>query len=51
MVNESMTKEAITYSGRKMVFSINGAGKTGKLYINENRTLSNIIHKNKLKMD
>jgi len=35
MVNESMTKEARTYSGGKIVSSINGAGKTGQLHVRE----------------
>jgi len=30
-----MTKEARIYSGRKIVFSINGAWKTGKLSVKE----------------
>ena len=30
-----MTKEAGPYSGEKMVFSINGAGKTGQLQVRE----------------
>jgi len=30
-----MIKEARTYSGRKIVSSINNAGKTGKLHIKE----------------
>ena len=52
MVNYSMTREARTYSGERTVFSINGAGKTGQLQVkNEIRTLTNTIHKNKLKMD
>ena len=47
-----MTKEARIYNGEKTVSSISGAGKTGQLHVkNEIRTLSNTIHKNKLKMD
>ena len=47
-----LTKEARIYNGAKTVSSINGAGKTGQLHVkNEIRTLSNIIHKDKLKMD
>ena len=47
-----MTKEDRPYNGRNIASSINGAGKTGKLhYMNESRTLSNTIYKNKLKMD
>ena len=35
-----------------MASSINGAGKTGQLHVqNEIRTLPNPIHKDKLKMD
>ena len=46
------TKEARIYSGAKTTSSINGAGKTGQLHVkNEIRTLSNSIHKDKLKMD
>ena len=46
------TKEARIYNGAKTTSSINGAGKTGQLHVkNEIRTLSNIIHKDKLKMD
>ena len=44
--------EGQPYSGGKTVSSINGAGIIGHLYVkNEIRTFSNIIHKNKLKMD
>ena len=46
-----MTKEARIYNGEKTVSSINGAGKTGQLHVKEIRTLRNITHKNKLKMD
>ena len=47
-----MTKEAKMYNGEKTVSLISGAGKTGQLHVkNEIRTLSNTIHKNKLKMD
>ena len=35
MINYSMTKEARTNSGEKTVSSINGAGKTGQLYVKE----------------
>ena len=35
LVNQCMTKEARTYSGRKRVSSIHGAGKTGKLNVKE----------------
>ena len=45
----SLTKEAKIYNGEKIT---SGAGKTGQpLVKDETRTLSNIIHKNKLKMD
>ena len=47
-----MTKESRIYNGAKTASSINGAGKTGKLHIkSEIRTLPNIIHKDRLKMD
>ena len=46
-----MKKEARIYGGEKTVSSISGVGKTGQLHVkNEIRTLSNTIHKNKLKM-
>ena len=48
----SSTKEARIYNGKKTISSTSGAGKTGQLLVkNETRTLSNTIHKNKLKMD
>ena len=34
-----MTKEEKAYSGIKIVSSINGAGKTGKLHVKTNETL------------
>ena len=48
----SLTKEAKIYNGEKAIFLASGAGKTGQPLVkkNETRTLSNIIHKNKLKM-
>ena len=47
----SLTKEARIYSGEKTISLTSGAGKTGQpLVKNEIRTLSNSIHKNKLKM-
>ena len=47
-----LTKEERTYNGPKTASSINGAGKTGQLHVKEqNRTLPNTIHKDKLKMD
>ena len=46
-----MTKEPRIYNGEKTVSSISVAEKTGQLYVNnENRTFSNTIYKNKLKM-
>ena len=48
----SSTKKARIYNGKKTTSLTSGAGKTGKpLEKNETRTLSNTIHKNKLKMD
>ena len=48
----SLTKEARIYNGEKTVSLTRGAGKTGQpLVKNETGTLSNTIHKNKLKMD
>ena len=48
----SLTKEARIYNGKKTTSLTSGAGKTGQpLVKNETRTLSNTIHKNKLKMD
>ena len=48
----SLTKEARIYNGEKTISLTSGAGKTGQpLVKNETRTLSNTIHKNKLKMD
>ena len=48
----SLTMEARIYNGEKKISLISGAGKTGQpLVKNETKTLSNIIHKNKLKMD
>jgi len=47
-----MTKEARVYNGEKIVFSINGSGKTEKLHVNkEIRILLNTTQKHKLKMD
>ena len=47
-----MVKQARTYSGGNIVYSIIGAGKIGLLHEkSEIRTFSNSIHKNKLKMD
>ena len=47
-----LTKAARIYNGAKTASSTNGAGKTGQLHVkNEIRTLPNIIHKDKLKMD
>ena len=48
----SLTKEARIYNGEKTISLTSGAGKTGQSLVkNEIRTLSNTIHKNKLKMD
>ena len=48
----SLTKEAKIYNEEKTISLISGAGKTGQSPVkNETRTLSNTIHKNKLKMD
>ena len=48
----SSTKEARIYNGKKTTSLTIGARKTGQpLVKNETRTLSNTIHKNKLKMD
>ena len=47
-----LTKDARIYSGKKTISLTRGAGKTGHpLVRDETRTLSNTIHKNKLKMD
>ena len=47
-----MTKETSIYNEEKTASSIGGAGKTGQLHVKEEiRTLPNIIHQNKLKMD
>ena len=49
----SSTKEAKIYNGKKTTSLKSGAGKTGQPLAkkNETKTLSNTIHKNKLKMD
>ena len=49
----SLTKEARIYNGEKTISLTSGAGKTSQPSVkkNEMRTLSNTIHKNKLKMD
>ena len=46
-----LAKEATVYNGAKTASSISDAGKTGQLHVNEIRTLPNIIHKDKLKID
>ena len=47
-----MTKEARLYNGGKTVYPINGAGKTGQLYVKKMKLKHfNTIHKNKLKTD
>ena len=52
MDTESLTKEARIYNGEKTISLTSGAGKmANNLYKNETGTLSNTIHKNKLKMD
>ena len=43
-------KGARIYNGEKTIFLTNGAEKTGQPLVKE-RTVSNITHKNKLKMD
>ena len=48
----SLTKEARIHNGEKTISLTSVAGKTGQpLVKDETRTLSNIIHTNKLKMD
>ena len=47
----SLTKEARIYDGKKTISLTRGAGKTGQPLVKETRTLSNTIHKYKLKMD
>ena len=47
----SLTKEAKIYNGEKTISLTSGAGKSGQSPVKETRTLSNTIHKNKLKMD
>ena len=48
----SLTKEARIYTGLKTISLTSGAGKTGQPPVkNETKTLSNTIHKNKLKID
>ena len=48
----SLTKEARIYNGEKIISLTSDAGKTGQpLVKDETRTLSNTIHKNKLKKD
>ena len=48
----SLTKEAGIYNGEKTISLTSGAGKTGQpLVKSETRSLSNITHKNKLKLD
>ena len=52
MGTQFLTKEARIYNAAKTATSISGAGKTGQLMLKkEIRTLSNTIHKDKLKMD
>ena len=49
----SLTKEARVYNGEKEISLTSSAGKTGQPLVkkNETRTFSNVIHKNKLKID
>ena len=48
----SLTNETRICNGEKTISLTSDAGKTGQpLKKNETRTLSNTIHKNKLKMD
>ena len=47
----SSTKKARIYNGKKTISLTSGAGKTGQPLVKETSTLSNTIHKNKLKMD
>ena len=48
----SLTKEARIYNEEKTICLASGAGRTGQpLVKDETRTLSNTIHKNKLKVD
>ena len=48
----SLTKEPKIYNGEKTISLISVLGKwVNHLQKNETRTLSNTIHKNKLKMD
>ena len=52
MVTLSSAKEARIYNGEKTISITSGAGKTGEQLVKkETGTLSNTIHKNKLKMD
>ena len=46
-----LTKEARIYNGEKTASSINSPQKTGQLHVKKIRTLPNITHKDKLKMD
>ena len=47
-----MIKKARVYNGENTVSSVIGAEKTGQLQVkNKIRMFSNIIYKNKLKMD
>ena len=52
MYTLSLTKEAKIYNEEKTISLTSGAGKTGQPCVkNETRTLFNIIHKNKLKVN
>ena len=50
MITLSSTKEARVYNGKKTTSLTSGVGKTGQPLVKE-WTLSNNLHKNKLKMD
>ena len=47
----SLTKEAGIYNEEKTISLTSGAGKTGQPPVKERNQNTNIIHKNKLKMD
>ena len=55
MDTSSLTKEEKIYNGEKIISLTRGYGNTGQIPAkkkkNENRLLSNTIHKNKFKMD
>ena len=48
----SLTKKARIYNGKKTTSLTSGAQKIGQPFVkSESRTLSNTVHKNKLKVD